>query len=306
MRKPHNARLPSIRALKAFRAAVQTGNFTSAAKVLNVTQGAISRQIQELEHLLGVTLFTRNGPKLSLTSQGRSFFKDADICLEALENSVRNLAPKTSDSLTLGMLPSVATRWLSPRLGRFLSAYPDINLKISVFRVQDLDLTESGIDAAVRYNRNEWSGVNAELLGRETISPVCSPEFLKSNKIVEPKDLLSQTLFHSGLEETWEKWFAAVGLTDIELTQGALIGDAAALLQAAVEGQGVVLGRSVLVADDLSSGRLVRPFDIHLEATRSYWFVVPENTEIAGEIKILRDWISDEFAERTAGILKSS
>ncbi|WP_419905469.1 LysR family transcriptional regulator [Kiloniella sp.] len=130
-----NKYLPSVRAISALEASARLGSFTAAAQELNVTQGAVSRQIQELERLLGIDLFIRSGPNLTLTETGADFAGSSARALEILREAVSKTQNRqASTHVTLSMLPSVATKWLAPRLGLFIKHHPDIDLRISATR----------------------------------------------------------------------------------------------------------------------------------------------------------------------------
>lgn len=289
--------LPSLRAISALEAAARLGSFTEAAGELNVTQGAVSRQIQELERLLGVELFVRAGPKLSLTDTGRAFAQSIGGVLEALSKAVGVAqGPKEADYVTLSMLPSVAAKWLAPRLSRFINRHPDIDLRVSASR-QLVNFDAENIDAAIRYGKGNWPGLDAQLLGNETVFPVCSPAYAEHNNLTTPANLTHAILFHAEIEEDWMAWFRKADIPNVKIPRGPSLGDDAAILQAAIDGQGVALGRSVLVADDLAVGRLIAPFDIKLAASYGYWLVTPAQTHPSANLIDVKEWIQDEFGK---------
>lgn len=154
-------RLPSIRALAALDAAARNGSFTRAAAELNVTQGAISRQVQALEELLQQPLFLRAGPNLHLTPAGRHFAGDARAVLDQLAGAVQAFRPtETPGHVTLSMLPSVAAGFLAPRLGGFIARHPEIDLRVTASR-SFVDFRTDGVDGAIRYGRGDWPPVSA-------------------------------------------------------------------------------------------------------------------------------------------------
>ncbi|MGO1120526.1 transcriptional regulator GcvA [Rhodovibrionaceae bacterium A322] len=296
MQKTHDrVPLPSLRALKALEATVRLGSFTAAAEELCVTQGAVSRQIQELEQVLEQQLFQRSGPHLSVTETGRQFSRRAAELLDNLERAVREARMHLGKGpVTLSMLPSVATKWFAPRLGRFAAVLPEVDLRIAATR--DLvRFSSDGSEAGLRYGRGDWAGLDADLLGRETVSPVCSPALAESLKLSNPQDLLRARLFHSDIEEQWHHWFTAAGCPDVEVPKGPMLGDDTATLQAVSDGQGVALGRSRLIADDLAAGRLVCPFEARLTATFSYWFVTPVGRTLSDDLQAVKAWVKAEF-----------
>jgi len=296
MRQAHSKqRLPPLRSLQVFEAAARHGSFTDAALELSVTQGAVSRQVQELEQWLGLKLFLRSGPNLKLTATGKALGDEVGRAMDTLEHAVAAAKPAAgTHHVTLSMLPSVAAKWLAPRLGRFVQRHPDIDLRITASR-HLVDFVAEGVDAAIRYGKGDWPGLVAQPLARETIAPVCTPAYAQACGLNTPADLLAARLLHSDIEENWEMWFRAAGLGDRPVPRGPKLADDAAMLQAALDGQGVALGRSVLVADDLQAGRLIMPFEIELQASYSYWFVTPATTSAPADLHAVGNWLKEEF-----------
>lgn len=282
-----------LRALQIFEAAARHQNFTAAGREIGVTQSAVSRKISELEALLGTPLFTRNGPNLALTRTGRELSGRVSAALDDLGLAVANAgSAAASNVVTLSMLPSVAAKWLAPRLGGFARLHPHIDLRISASR-DVVDLANEGFDGAIRYGLGKWPGLRALWLGSETVQPVCAPAFAKKHRLQTPADLLQVPLLHADIAEDWAAWFAAAGIPEAKVPRGPKLGDDTAILQAALSAQGVALGRSLLVADDLETGRLTAPFKPILAASYSYWFVYegPETQNLAD----VRNWVHDEF-----------
>jgi len=290
-------RLP-LTALRSFEAAARHGSFTRAAEELHVTQGAVSRQVQALEARLGVPLFERNGRALNLSREGRRLASAATDALERLGAAVAELTGPER-VVTLSMLPSVATCWIAPRMQDFAAAFPAIALRLSASR-HLVDFEAEGIDAAIRYGPGGWADVEAEQLATERIFPVCSPDYAERLHLRSPEDLTRATLLHTDVPDGWREWFAAAGCPEAFTDKGVYLDEDAALLRAAAEGEGMALGRSVLVAGDLASGRLIAPFDVGLAATYSYWFVAPRSAPRRREVEQVREWLVAEFA-RTAG-----
>ncbi len=287
--------MPSLRTLQVFEAAARHKNFTAAGFDIGITQSAVSRQVADLEAYLSQSLFVRSGPTLILTRTGATLAKGLGHALTDMRSCVEE-ARNVSDSqvITLTMLPSVAAKWLAPRLGQFTLAHPDIDLRISATR-HLVDFTAEGVDAAIRYGKGKWPGVNAVQLGSEIIQPVCSPEYASKIGMVEPDDLLRASLLYGDIAEDWTKWFGAAGLSGAVLPKGPKLGDDTAILQAVLDHQGVALGRSLLVANDLETGRLIAPFPTVLKASYSYWFVNPVSLNLSPTLAAVKDWIVSEF-----------
>lgn len=293
MKKNHNRKTPPLRALKIFEAAARHQNFTATGSEIGLTQSAVSRKVSELEAFLGAQLFFRSGPNLFLTPVGKRLSEKLSVAFEALEQACQEVHPeKESSIVTLSMLPSVAAKWFAPRLGEFTRQNPQIDLRISASR-NLVDFEREGIDGAIRYGTGNWSGVEAILLATETVQPVCAPSLLQELDLEKPADLLTAPLLHADIAEDWATWFKRAGVEGVDIPRGPKLGDDTANLQAALTGQGVALGRSLLVEDDLVAGLLVAPFSEKLTASYSYWFVTPSRS--GDNVSIVKDWIIQSF-----------
>ncbi|MFQ5785877.1 MAG: transcriptional regulator GcvA [Alphaproteobacteria bacterium] len=292
-------RLPPLNALRAFEAAARHLSFTRAAQELNVTQAAISHQVKALEDRLGVLLFRRINRALLLTDAGQAYLPPVRDAFDRLAEATARLhAQDSRGALTVSVLPSIATKWLVPRLGRFREAQPDIDVRIAP-SLHLTDFAREDVDVALRYGRGVWPGLRADRLMTEDIFPICSPKLLDGpHPLRAPADLRHYTLLHDEGHGDWRVWLLAAGIDDIDPTRGTVFTDSGMLVQAAVEGQGVALGRSALAADDLAAGRLVRPFDVSLPAEFAYYLVCPEASAGRPKIAAFRDWLMAETARR--------
>lgn len=283
---------PPLRSLQVFEAAARCGSFTAAGYELGITQSGVSRQVSDLEATIGVALFNRNGARLSITPAGERLAARLADSFSRIWESVAD-ARRTEQVVTLSMLPSVASRWFAPRLGHFLAAHPDVDLRITASRHM-VDFTTEGVDAAIRYSPLPAGMLEAIKLGTETVQVVCSPEYAQSHNLEVPDDLHRATLLYGDIPEDWHTWFKAAGCK-LPPPAGPRLGDDGAILQAAIGHQGVALGRSLLVADDISEGRLVAPFSLSLDASYAYWFVRPKGAEETNAIRAVKTWLADQF-----------
>jgi len=294
-------RLPPLNGLRAFEAAARHLSFTRAAEELNVTQAAVSHQIKGLEEQLGLSLFRRIGRGLQLTDAGQTLFPAVRDGLDSMANGIQRITRSDSAGvLTLSTFASIAAAWLVPRLGNFRRRHPDIDVRIT-FTDRLVNFAEEDIDVAIRYGRGEWPGVEAVFLMSEEIYPVISPDLLAAGPPLEqPEDLLRHAdhypLLHDIMPEDWSMWFAAAGIEGADADHGYEIEHSHLIAQAAMAGEGVALGRSVLVGDALKSGRLVRLFDIALPAVFGYWLAGPPQAWKRPKIKAFRDWLLEECA----------
>lgn len=272
---PH---LPPFQTLRAFDAAARHLSYSRAANELGLTHGAISHHIARLEaDLGGIRLFIRDGQRMILTDAGQIFVMEVRDGLRTLAQALdrARARPRKNEGrrvLTVSILPSLAARWLVPRLSRFQTAHPCVDVAIRPAASLALLNGHDGIDLAIRYGPGIWPGVQSTSLMKSFIFPVCSQDFLARTPLRSADDFSKVTLLRNPRQK-WRPWFLAAGFDLPEPAQGPIYDDAGLLLQAAVEGQGVALARSVLAADDLAAGRLVRVNQVAVEDDYG-WYVV--------------------------------
>ncbi len=288
--------------MRAFEAAARHLSFTKAAEELNVTQAAISHQVKALEEWLGVPLFRRLNRALLLTDAGQNYAPPLGQSFDLLAEATDRIRDDDNrGTLTVTTLPSIAAKWLVPRLGRFRQAHPDIDLRIDASQHLS-DFARENVDVAVRYGRGLWEGTRADRLMTEDFFPVCSPDLIDGDPPLHKlDDLHRHTLLHDDNRTDWTVWFLAAGIKGGDPTRGPGFTGSSLVLQAAAEGQGVALGRGALAANDLAAGRLVKPFDISLPATFAYYLVCPEANAERPKIVAFRDWLLAEAAPDEAG-----
>ncbi len=299
--------LPPLNALRAFEAAARLSSFTKAALELHVTQAAISHQVKGLEAQLGVSLFRRGTRLLALTDAGAELLPALKDALDLMDDALRVVQRRhgrrrgisKAGLLVVSTLDSVAAKWLVPRLGKFRATYPNIELRLSTTN-RLVDLAREDIDAAIRYGSGDYIGLHAEFLMSETLFPVCSPKLLEAGPpLIQPSDLAHHTLLHDDMPTTWAAWLEAAGVPELgrHLT-GHVFEQSSLVVQAAVSGQGIALGRSALVMDDLASGALVQPFTLALPSPHAYFMVCEDQRRDEPKITAFRDFALSE-AEST-------
>lgn len=294
--------LPSFQALRAFEAAARQLSYSRAAEELSLTHGAISHHIARLEKDLGgVQLFVRDGQRMLLTDAGQVFVIEVRQGLRLLAEAVANARtrPRTirlGRKLAISVLPSLAARWLVPRLPGFQSNHPDVDVAIHPTAALAALDGRDGIDLAIRYGPGTWRGLRSAPLMKSFIFPVCSPKLQARRRFDSPMDLVNAPLLRNPRQQ-WRPWFLAAGLDLPEPSQGPLYDDAGLLLQAAADGQGIALGRATLAADDLAAGRLVRLFDIAIEDDYSWHLVWREPLQChPADLISFRQWLEREAA----------
>lgn len=289
--------LPSMSMLLAFDMAARYGSFTAASRELNITQGAISKQIIALEEQLGLVLFEREHNHIVLTEAGRAYAKEIRSALNIIQNaSMRAMADPRSGVLTLGVLPTFSTRWLMPRLPRFLASHPGITIHFET-RTKPFDFQADGCDAAIHYGLPDWPDAECiYLMGEETI-PVCSPDFLKTKHPGGPADLEGTMLLHvSSRLDAWPEWFQAQGIAIPECT-GAYFEQFTTAAQAAEVGLGTALIPGFLLERELAEGRLVKPFDLPYSSPLAYHLVLPKGRTEYAPVQAFKEWLLGEIED---------
>lgn len=291
------ANLPPLQTLRAFEAAARHLNYSRAAEELCLTPGAVSHHIARLEKELGgVRLFVRDGQRMLLTDAGQIFVIEVREGLQVLGGAMANARTRPRSSvarrtLSVSVLPSLAARWLVPRLADFQAHHPDIDIAIHPTATLTTLDGRDGIELAIRYGPGRWPGLMSAPLMKSAIFPVCSPQYLQRTAIDFPDDVRQCTLLRSPRQK-WRPWFLAAGLDLPEPVQGPVFDDAGLLLQAAAAGQGLALARSALAMDDLLAGRLVRLSDIEIEDDYG-WFLVWREP-LQGDLHAFTTWLKQE------------
>jgi LysR family transcriptional regulator, glycine cleavage system transcriptional activator len=288
--------LPSLQTLRAFAAAGRLKSYSKAAEELGLTHGAVSHRIRELEQRVGVTLFRREGNTMVLTPAGQKLEAQVRQGLSLLEQAFAP-APvhsKTARHIVMTSVPSLASTWLLVRLGEYRAENPDIDIELRVSEALN-DYKKEGIDLGVRLGAGGWSGLHAEKLFDEALTPICTPAYAKRLNLREPTDLKRATLLRNPWTP-WARWFRAVGLDWPEPTMGPMFDDGTLLLRTALQGDGVALGRQWLAIDDVRAGRLVTPFDLAVRDDFSYWLVWPTGRVANPEATRFREWLAQKAA----------
>jgi LysR family glycine cleavage system transcriptional activator len=288
--------LPSLSELTAFEATARLGSLGLAAQALALTQGAVSKQIRQMEAALGVALFQRVRGRLVLTDAGARFAHEVGDLLKQLERSVHGVlaAGATTQTLAVGVLPTLATRWIMPRLPRFLAQCGDVALRFET-RLRPFDFTEDAIDVAIHYGGPHWPGGVAALLMRETVICVASPAYCSRLALRRTEDLARATLLQQGTRpDLWAAWFAEAEVEVKAPFQGPVFDQFSMAAQAAVTGIGAALVPSMLVEEELASGLLVRIGIVGLRSESAYYVVLPERGAANPAATRFRDWLREE------------
>ena len=233
--------IPSLSLLSAFEAVCRTGSTLAAARDLDLSQGAVSRLIQNLEGQLGVTLFLREQRRLVPTDAALAYRRDVVKALDLITRGAMRLRSNASGgALSLSVLPAFGTRWLTPRLPDFLSAHPGITINLGT-RVRPFDFEEEGFDAAIHFGAEDWPSAGFAKLFDEVLVAVCAPRFLVQHPMECPADLVGlPQLQLDSRPLAWRAWFAQNGVEAPE-PQGMLFDQFAPMVEAAAQGLGAAL-----------------------------------------------------------------
>jgi DNA-binding transcriptional LysR family regulator len=287
--------LPPLNALRTFSAAARHLSFTRAAHELHVTQTAVSHQIRILEAHLGLPLFLRLPRRLALTAEGEAYARELGRVFERVADATAALtANPRREILCVTTFPSLAARWLMPRLGRFLARHPHTDVRL-LSTERFVDFAREPIDAGIRFGYGRYAGLRTEKLMDDQLFPVCSPA-LAARLRRGPADLRRCPLLHDDSPDGWRRWLVAAGVSGVDVERGHTFTDANHTLQAAGDGHGVALGRRVLVERDVAAGRLVRPFATAVPCEPAYYLVTSEHAVDLPKVRAFRAWLLDEIA----------
>jgi LysR family glycine cleavage system transcriptional activator len=289
------ATIPSISALLAFRAAADHLSFLQAARQRNVTPGAISRQIQGLENLLGTRLFDRRHKRVELTPQGRDYLAEITTPLDHIAAATARLqGERGSGAISICAYPTFAIRWLLPRWGRFYDRHPEVDVRLTT-SLNPVDFSTGDYDLAIQVMAEgaRPPGLHNIPFMEINTFPVCSPGL--AGAIRQPADLGAQTLIHSGPRPTdWRRWLTAAGLPTLNGAREPRFESLNLAIQAAIEGIGVAIGIEVLIRDDLEQGRLMRLFQTERRSAHPFQIVYPDGKAKDSRLVAFRDWLLEE------------
>jgi LysR family transcriptional regulator, glycine cleavage system transcriptional activator len=283
--------LPSTSMLMAFDAAARTGSFTAAARELNLTQGAVSRQVSALENQLDAVLFKRIRKTVQLTDAGKAYAQEIHSALQIIRNASLNaMTDPLSGALNLAILPTFGTRWLMPRFSLFLSEHPDITVNF-VTKLSPFDFHSENLHGAIHYGSSDWPDTDSTFLMNEEVVPVCSPGFLSQHPMKKPADLADLPLLHLETRpDAWRNWFQSNGFEPPKV-HGMLFEQFSFIAQAAVAGLGVALLPKFLIQSELDREELVTILDMPVRSDSGYYLVTPIDKSKYAPIVAFRNWL---------------
>lgn len=301
MRAPNH-----LNALRAFESAARHMSYVRAAEELNVSPAAIGQLVRGLEEAHGVVLFhrSRGGPaRLVLTDQALAALPDLQTGFDFLSLAVERLKAESGATITVTVPPAFADKWLLSRVEGFRALYPGYELRLDT-NGKLVDFNTERVDLGIRFGNGHWPGLTATQIMGEEFFPVCSPalpsaaqplnsaEDLKHFPLIHDVSMRYATAF-----PTWRIWLQRAGYDFSDAERGLQINDSAAVIQAAISGSGVALGRSSLVSKDLEAGRLIRPFGDAQSCDFAYYIVHKEGVEPEPAADAFKQWLLEQVTQ---------
>ncbi len=292
--------LPNLNALLCFEAAGRWQSFTRAADELCVTQGAVSRQVRQLETELGVVLFKRSHRAVALTDEGRRYHHAVAVALGHLADATEDVMTRPGERMvTVVATAAIAMFWLMPRLPTLKAAFPDVEVQVLATDV-DLGALEDSYDIGIQYGHGRWPTLESAFLAPGEVLPVCSPSFLaERGPFDRPEALLEQPLLHLDDRRmdwvSWPAWFRAAGIEGPKRPPALRVNSCALLNKAAFEGHGIALGMRHLIEEHLAQEWLVVACDLPVQTELGFYLVAPLGKRLEPDSCIVRDWILAEF-----------
>lgn len=287
--------LPSLSLLSAFEAAARTGSVTAAALELGLTQSAVSRQIAALEKQIGVALFLRERQTIRLTIAGDTYAREVREALRRISSASLNLrANPAGGTLNLAILPFFGSRWLAPRLPRFITAYPGMTVNL-ITRLEPFEFRFDTLDAAIHFGEARWPGAVLTFLMQEEVVPVGSPELIRRLEISSPEILLQAPLLHLNTRpDAWETWLRARNVV-FEALHGMLFDQFLTMVEAAAAGLGIALLPKFLIARELQAGQLVPAVNHGELRSGNYFLACPPERASYPPLAAFREWMLSEI-----------
>jgi len=294
-------RFPPLVALRVFEAVARHLSFTKAADELHVTQAAVSHQIQDLEEWLSVPLFLRLNRTIKLTKEGEAYAAALTEAFDKIADATDViLKDNGQQAINIGTFDSIAANWLAPRIKKFQARFPEMAIKILTHNAHS-DFADGDIDVEIRYGAGDWPNFHVVKIADEDIFPVCSPKLLgRRKRPLKVSDLDDYGLIHDEMVMEWSDWIEAAGGSTANADKGLRYNHSHIVIRAAMAGEGMALGRSLLVADEIHAGRLVAPFEFKMPSKYSYYLVRPKALADKPWAQAFEEWLLLEAADTIA------
>jgi LysR family glycine cleavage system transcriptional activator len=295
-------KIPPLNALRAFEAAARNLSFTKAAGEMNVTQGAVSRQVRLLEDYLGFELFERTPRGVELNRAGQIYASAVTEAFDKITRATDELATTSTHTvLTIRGYTNLLVRWLTPLLPDFQLRHPNIEVRL-VSAGDPVDFNRDKVDIGIRYGYGRWQELECDALFMDQLTPVCSPDLVRSFGLAQASDLARCTLLHLNRRQAdWPDWFALAGMKMPAGAGAVHLEDLGVLYQCAIAGQGVAMGQYQYVREYLANGQLAAPFDLTLRRQSGYYLVCPRERAGLSKIVTFRKWLRETLSRPEAG-----
>ncbi len=289
--------LPPLHHLAAFEAAARLSSFSAAARELDLTQSAVSKQVAALESRLDTVLFTRDRQRVSLTAAGENYADEVRSALHRLASATLQLrANPTGGALRLAVLPTFATRWLAPRLTDFVRQHPGVTLNL-VTRIHPFDFRVEPFDAAITVGDSNWPDTAHQTLMQETLIPACAPALKAQHRFAAPADVLRAPLLNlASRSGVWTRWLKHHGV-DSSADAPLVFDQFATAAQAAISGLGTALLPDFLIEHELETGLLVPALPLPITSDSGYHLVWPKTRGDYPPLAAFRSWLTPQTAQ---------
>lgn len=291
-------RLPPLEALRYFESAARHLNFTLAAQELYVSQSAVSQKIIQLETSLNYKIFERKPRQLKLTENGEKLARSVHLALNQIRDTLNNIdSHKEIGSLEIYCMPSFASQWLMPCINNFHQNHPNIDLNLMA-ELSEPNFHNEEVDIGICHSIGDHPSMEQQLLFRDYIYPVASPELLARISLETPEDLSKTILLHDSIPQaklstSWHRWLSELNIKGVDHNSGNRFNQADLIVQAAINGQGVALARHALVAREVAQGRLVPLFGHIIEDDGVYLVCLKKLVE-RQQVSHFIDWIKQQ------------
>lgn len=293
-------RLPPLNPLRAFEATARHGSLTRAAVELNVTHGAISHQIRALEASLDVRLFDRAGQRLKLTAHGAELLPAVSSAFDNIAAATARMTrPTSSGALSITCVPALLSFWLVPRLGSFITQFPEIRLTLDASN-DPQNVHSPDVDICILYGDGSWTDCWLKRWSHLDLFPVMSPTLMNNRPIRTIRDLGSHVMLHADEGREWHTWLAAADALDLGRGPQHHLCDARLAIEAAMHGHGVALGDTMTAAGLLAKGQLVAPFSLAVPATDAFYVACRSDLRAAPIVAVFIDWLFAQLEENDA------
>ncbi|WP_449429872.1 LysR substrate-binding domain-containing protein [Pseudomonas putida] len=288
--------LPPLRALEVFEAVGLCGGITQAAKRLGISAGAVSQQMKILEEAVGLSLTAKEGQRLRLNASGQRFHEGCNQAFERLRAAYAELErSKNANSLYISALPSLLSKWLAPLVADWQLAHPQLSVYLDGTHTEPSEAQANGVDFRLSYGEGIHDDQHTIELFRDCVVPACSPAMLAGT--VAPQEVQAHPLITIDWRPkfdsppSWEQWFADAGAGEVTIRNSRIYSLSSMAIQAAIEGQGIVLAQYSMVSRDVDSGRLVIPCMRALPMPASYYLTWSQNSIHRSQCRTFQRWL---------------